>query len=109
MSSASCRPLRRSGVSPLWSVRQASKPPFGEATSEIWEETLGVSLTGSFLCARHSPPCAGDETDRQHRLALRRLRHRSSGLAAYNVSKYGVIGLTGHVAVKVNSTASRHL
>src|SRR5260221_13624617 len=26
--------------------------PFGETTLDIWEETIGVNLTGSFLCGR---------------------------------------------------------
>ena len=52
---------------------------FTETTSEIWDETLGVNLTGSFLCCRAAftaMRAARRRADRQHRVAVRRLRHR---------------------------------
>jgi NAD(P)-dependent dehydrogenase (short-subunit alcohol dehydrogenase family) len=88
--------------------------PFAETTSEIWEETLGVNLTGSFLCCRaaFSAMCESDgDRGAGGRAAGGRIVNIASlsgvyatekfpGLAAYNVSKYGIIGLTEAIAVE---------
>jgi NAD(P)-dependent dehydrogenase (short-subunit alcohol dehydrogenase family) len=78
--------------------------PFAETTPEIWEETLRVNLTGSFLCCR-----AAFMEMRQNgegrivtigSLSGVYATEKFPGLAAYNVSKYGVIGLTEAIAVE---------
>jgi NAD(P)-dependent dehydrogenase (short-subunit alcohol dehydrogenase family) len=78
--------------------------PFGETTGAIWEQTLGVNLTGSFLCCRaaFTAMCAAGEGRIVNIASLSGIyaTEKFPGLAAYNVSKYGVIGLTEAIAVE---------
>jgi len=78
--------------------------PFAEMTAEVWGETLDVNLTGSFLCCREAFTA-------MRRSGEGRIINFASlsgvygtekfpGLAAYNVSKYGVIGLTEAIAAE---------
>jgi NAD(P)-dependent dehydrogenase (short-subunit alcohol dehydrogenase family) len=78
--------------------------PFAEMTAEVWAETLDVNLTGSFLCCRAA-------FNAMRRSGEGRIVNFASlsgvygtekfpGLAAYNVSKYGVIGLTEAIAAE---------
>jgi NAD(P)-dependent dehydrogenase (short-subunit alcohol dehydrogenase family) len=77
---------------------------FEETTSEIWERTLAVNLTGSFLCCRAA--FGAMRTAGQGRIVTIAslsgvyATEKFPGLAAYNVSKYGVIGLTEAIAVE---------
>jgi NAD(P)-dependent dehydrogenase (short-subunit alcohol dehydrogenase family) len=77
---------------------------FGETTLQIWEETLGVNLTGSFLCCRAA--FTAMRTAGEGRIVnIASLSgvyatEKFPGLAAYNISKYGVIGLTEAIAVE---------
>jgi NAD(P)-dependent dehydrogenase (short-subunit alcohol dehydrogenase family) len=77
---------------------------FEETTSELWERTLAVNLTGSFLCCRaafRAMRAAGE--GRMVNIASLSgvyATEKFPGLAAYNVSKYGVIGLTEAIAVE---------
>ncbi len=78
--------------------------PFAETTSEIWQQTLAVNLTGSFLCCRAA--FAAMRTAGEGRIVnIASLSgvyatEKFPGLAAYNVSKYGVIGLTEAIAAE---------
>jgi NAD(P)-dependent dehydrogenase (short-subunit alcohol dehydrogenase family) len=78
--------------------------PFAEITQQAWEETLRVNLTGCFLCCRAAFTA-------MRRGGVGRIvtigslsgvyaTEKFPGLAAYNVSKYGVIGLTEAIAVE---------
>jgi NAD(P)-dependent dehydrogenase (short-subunit alcohol dehydrogenase family) len=81
--------------------------PFAETTPEIWEQTLGVNLTGSFLCCREA--FTAMRTAGEGRIVnIASLSgvyatEKFPGLTAYNVSKYGVIGLTEAIAVEGKS------
>jgi NAD(P)-dependent dehydrogenase (short-subunit alcohol dehydrogenase family) len=78
--------------------------PFGETTGNIWAETLGTNLTGSFLCCRAA--FTAMRTAGEGRIVnIASLSgvyatEKFPGLAAYNVSKYGIIGLTEAIAVE---------
>jgi NAD(P)-dependent dehydrogenase (short-subunit alcohol dehydrogenase family) len=78
--------------------------PFAETTNALWEETLAVNLTGSFLCCR-AAFTAMRAVGEGRIVTIASLSgvyatEKFPGLAAYNVSKYGVIGLTEAVAVE---------
>jgi NAD(P)-dependent dehydrogenase (short-subunit alcohol dehydrogenase family) len=78
--------------------------PFAETTPQIWEETLSVNLTGSFLCCRAAFRVMS-QTGTGRIVNIGSLSgvyatEKFPGLAAYNVSKYGVIGLTEAIAVE---------
>jgi NAD(P)-dependent dehydrogenase (short-subunit alcohol dehydrogenase family) len=78
--------------------------PFEETTPEIWEETLAVNLTGAFLCCRAAframRAAGGGRIVNIASLSGVYATEKFPGLAAYNVSKYGVIGLTEAIAVE---------
>jgi NAD(P)-dependent dehydrogenase (short-subunit alcohol dehydrogenase family) len=77
---------------------------FTDTTPDIWEETLGVNLTGSFLCCRAAftamRPAGEGRIVTIASLSGVYATEKFPGLAAYNVSKYGVIGLTEAIAVE---------
>jgi NAD(P)-dependent dehydrogenase (short-subunit alcohol dehydrogenase family) len=78
--------------------------PFAETTSGIWDETLGVNLRGAFLCCRaaFTAMSAAGQGRIVNIASLSGVyaTEKFAGLAAYNVSKYGVIGLTEAIAVE---------
>lgn len=78
--------------------------PLTETTSEIWDETLGVNLTGAFLCCRAGfaamLSAGGGRIVNIASLSGVYATEKFPGLSAYNVSKYGVIGLTEAIAVE---------
>jgi NAD(P)-dependent dehydrogenase (short-subunit alcohol dehydrogenase family) len=78
--------------------------PFAETTLAIWERTLAVNLTGSFLCARAAfTAMRGAGEGRIVNIASLSgvyATEKFAGLSAYNVSKYGVVGLTEAIAVE---------
>jgi NAD(P)-dependent dehydrogenase (short-subunit alcohol dehydrogenase family) len=77
---------------------------FAETTRAIWDETLAVNLTGAFLCCRAAFTAMrrGGEGRIVTLASLSGVyaTEKFPGLAAYNVSKYGVIGLTEAIAVE---------
>jgi NAD(P)-dependent dehydrogenase (short-subunit alcohol dehydrogenase family) len=78
--------------------------PFAETTSKTWHETLGVNLTGTFFCCRAAftamVPAGTGRIVTIASLSGIYATEKFPGLAAYNVSKYGVIGLTEAIAVE---------
>jgi NAD(P)-dependent dehydrogenase (short-subunit alcohol dehydrogenase family) len=78
--------------------------PFAETTAALWHETLGVNLTGTFLCCRAAftamVPAGEGRIITIGSLSGVYATEKFPGLAAYNVSKYGVIGLTEAIAVE---------
>jgi NAD(P)-dependent dehydrogenase (short-subunit alcohol dehydrogenase family) len=82
----------------LWSA------PFRETTSALWARTLAVNLTGTFLCCRAAfdamVPAGEGRIVNFGSLSGVYATEKFPGLAAYNVSKYGVVGLTEAIAVE---------
>jgi NAD(P)-dependent dehydrogenase (short-subunit alcohol dehydrogenase family) len=78
--------------------------PVAETTLEIWEQTLAVNLTGSFLCCRAAftamRAAGGGRIVNIASLSGVYATEKFPRLTAYNVSKYGVIGLTEAIAVE---------
>jgi len=78
--------------------------PFAGTTSALWGETLSVNLTGTFLCCRAAfaamVPAGEGRIINFGSLSGIYATEKFPGLAAYNVSKYGVIGLTEAIAVE---------
>jgi NAD(P)-dependent dehydrogenase (short-subunit alcohol dehydrogenase family) len=77
--------------------------PLTETTPEIWDQTLAVNLTGSFLCCREAFAAMRGRGGRIVNIASLSgvyATEKFPGLTAYNVSKYGVIGLTEAIAVE---------
>ncbi len=78
--------------------------PFAETTPALWRETLLVNLTGTFLCCRAAftamVPAGEGRIVTIASLSGVYATEKFPGLAAYNVSKYGVIGLTEAIAVE---------
>jgi NAD(P)-dependent dehydrogenase (short-subunit alcohol dehydrogenase family) len=97
-----------SGVGPLGALVCAAAvltpAPFAATTSAMWHETLGVNLTGTFLCCRAAftamVPAGEGRIVNIASLSGVYATEKFPGLAAYNVSKYGVIGLTEAIAVE---------
>jgi NAD(P)-dependent dehydrogenase (short-subunit alcohol dehydrogenase family) len=77
---------------------------FAETTSAVWHETLEVNLTGTFLCCRAAftamAPAGTGRIVTIASLSGVYATEKFPGLAAYNVSKYGVVGLTEAIAVE---------
>jgi NAD(P)-dependent dehydrogenase (short-subunit alcohol dehydrogenase family) len=78
--------------------------PFGQTTPEAWAETLDVNLTGSFLCCRAAFNAMRKRGEGRivniASLSGVYATEKFPGLTAYNVSKYGVIGLTEAIAAE---------
>jgi NAD(P)-dependent dehydrogenase (short-subunit alcohol dehydrogenase family) len=77
---------------------------FAQTSSELWRETLGVNLTGSFLCCRAAftamVPAGEGRIVNMASLSGVYATEKFPGLAAYNVSKFGIVGLTEAIAVE---------
>src|SRR5215469_5720865 len=81
---------------------ELTRATFPETTPEIWDATLAVNLTGAFLCC-HAAFAAMQQAGEGRIVTIASLSgvyatEKFPGLAAYNVSKYGVIGLTEAIA-----------
>jgi len=78
--------------------------PFAETTPAMWRDTLEVNLTGTFLCCRaaFTAMIRSGEGRMVNIASLSGVyaTEKFPGLAAYNVSKYGVVGLTEAIAVE---------
>ena len=80
-------------------------------TSAMWDQTLGVNLTGSFLCCRAAFTAMRSAGEGRivniASLSGVYATEKFPGLTAYNVSKYGVIGLTEAISAVFTRVQTR--
>lgn len=73
-------------------------------TDESWSHTIAVNLTGTFFCCRRAftlmREAGGGRMVTIASLSGVYATEKFPGLSAYNVSKYGVVGLTEALAVE---------
>jgi NAD(P)-dependent dehydrogenase (short-subunit alcohol dehydrogenase family) len=78
--------------------------PFEQTVLETWDETLRVNLTGTYLCCRAAfapmRRAGGGRIVNLASLSGVYATEKFPGLSAYNVSKFGVVGLTEAIAVE---------
>lgn len=71
---------------------------------KVWHQILGINLTGSFFCCRRAmrsmKDSGGGRIINFSSLSGLYGTEKFPGLSAYNVSKYGVVGLTEAIAVE---------
>jgi NAD(P)-dependent dehydrogenase (short-subunit alcohol dehydrogenase family) len=75
-----------------------------DTPTDVWERTLAVNLTGTFLCARRAfrsmREQGGGRIVTIGSLSGVYATEKFPGLGAYNVSKNGIVGLTESLAVE---------
>ena len=80
------------------------KVVFDKTILETWNEIIRINLTGAFLCCRKAFPlmcdAGGGRIVNLASLSGIYGTEKFPGLAAYNVSKYGIVGLTEALAVE---------
>lgn len=81
------------------------KASFDEITSDQWERSLAVNLTGTYLCCRGAframkQARTGGQIVTISSLSGIYATEKWPGLAAYNASKSGLVGLTESLAVE---------
>jgi NAD(P)-dependent dehydrogenase (short-subunit alcohol dehydrogenase family) len=83
--------------------------PVLEISEQNWDRVLGVNLKGTFLCAQAALPHMLER--RQGSIVLvSSIAGRRASLtngAHYTCSKYGVVGLTRHLAIELAGTGVR--
>jgi len=75
---------------------------FDQTSREIWDRTLGVNLTGTFVCVKQVLPAMTKKQEgRIINIASTAALKGYRNLSAYCAAKHGLIGLTRALAVEV--------
>ena len=86
------------------SAGAVAQAPFDQLDTATWDHVLGVNLRGVFLCCREAfremIPRGGGVIINLSSLSGVKGVEKFPGLSAYNVSKYGVAGLSEILAVE---------
>ncbi len=81
---------------------QAASAPLVRTDDALWQQMLGVNLTGSFLCLRAAlPAMVAARWGRVVNIASTAGQRGYPYVAAYTAAKHGVIGLTRAAALEV--------
>ena len=79
----------------------ATSRKFTELSRQIWDETIAVNLTGSYLCiAEVLPGMIEAKAGRIVNIASTAALRGYKTMSAYSASKHGVIGLTRSLALE---------
>lgn len=79
----------------------AEGAPFAETSLTLWERTLAVNLTGTFLCMQQVVPAmVAAKAGRIVNVASVSGLRAAQNISAYTASKHGVVGLTKVVALE---------
>lgn len=83
--------------------------PFLGITEDSWDRVLGVNLKGAFLCVQAALPVLLERRSGSVVLISSIAGRRSSLVngAHYTCSKYGLVGLTRHLAAELAGTGIR--
>ena len=73
--------------------------PAADLDEEVWNTTLAINLTGTFLCCKHALPIMVENRTGSIINVISRACLESSPLHAYSASKAGVLSLTRNIAV----------
>jgi len=81
---------------------QAESAPFHKTTLQLWQQMIGVNLTGSFLCAHAAlPDMLQAKWGRIINIASTAGQKGYPYVSAYVAAKHGVVGLTRSLALEV--------
>ncbi len=83
-----------------------------DVTERVWDDAINVNLKGTMWCCKHAIPHmldsgGGSIINVSTVAAVRGMRRRDGGFAAYSASKAGVVGLTLSVAADYASQGIR--
>lgn len=85
---------------------QARSAPFTETSLDLWQHTLDVNLTGSFLCVQQVlPSMLESSSGRIVNIASTAALRGYATMAAYCASKHGLLGMTRSLAAEVAKSA----
>ncbi len=75
--------------------------PVTELSIDEWNKVIGVNLTGSFLCAKHTAPYLKEKKGSIINLCSTRAFQSEADTEAYSASKGGIFSLTHALAVSL--------
>jgi NAD(P)-dependent dehydrogenase (short-subunit alcohol dehydrogenase family) len=85
----------------------ASSAPAGRITPALWQQTLGVNLTGAFLTVQAALPDVTRKSDTPRRVVFIASTAGLKGypyVAAYVAAKHGVVGLARALSIELASS-----
>ena len=72
--------------------------PVGDLDDGVWDTTIAINLTGTFLCCKHAVPIMVERRKGSIINVISRAFYAGNPLHAYSASKAGVLSLTKNIA-----------